>query len=106
METAPAARRRMTVSWESVPRLARGVKLRLDETRGRWVLLVPERVMAPDDIAVELLQLCDGGKSVTAMVDLLAAKYTAPPERIGADIIEMLQDLADSGFLIDGSKQP
>ena len=106
MDTAPAARRRMAVSLESVPRLARGAKLRLDETRGRWVLLVPERVMAPDDIAVEVLQLCDGEKSVAAMIKILAAKYAAPPERIGADVIEMLQDLADSGFLIEGRKQP
>ena len=89
-----------------MPRLARGAKLRLDETRGRWVLLVPERVMAPDDIAVEVLQLCDGENSVAAMIKILAAKYAAPPERIGADVIEMLQDLADSGFLIEGRKQP
>src|SRR5690554_6856585 len=100
MESAPAARRRMTVSLESVPKLARGVKLRLDETRRRWVLLVPERVLAPDDVAVEVLQLCDGERSVAAIADVLAEKYTTPPEHIGADIIEMLQELADSGFLI------
>ena len=105
MESAPAARRRMTVSLESVPKLARGVKFRLDETRRRWVLLVPERVLAPDDVAVEVLQLCDGERSVAAIADVLAEKYTAPPEHIGADIIEMLQELADSGFLIQAGGQ-
>ena len=100
-QNAPALRRRMNVTLQSVPRLARGVKLRLDETRGRWVLLVPERVLAPDEIAVEILQLCDGERSVDQMVGLLAEKYTAPAEEIGADVIDMLQDLADSGFLVD-----
>jgi len=104
MENAPAARRRMAVSLESVPKLARGVYLRLDETRGRWVLLVPERVLAPDEIAVEVLQLCDGERSVAGMVELLAAKYAAPADEIGTDVIDMLQDLADSGFLIEARR--
>lgn len=98
---APAARRRMAVSEASVPALSRGTKLRFDETRERWVLLVPERVLAPDDTAVEILQLCDGERSVGDIVDALAAKYVAPREEIGADVIAMLQDLANSGFLIE-----
>jgi len=98
---APAARRRMQVSEASVPTLARGAKLRFDETRQRWVLLVPERVMAPDEIAVEILQLCDGARSVAAIIDLLVEKYTAPREEIGTDVIAMLQDLAESGFLVE-----
>lgn len=98
---APAARRRMRVIEASVPTLARGAKLRFDETRQRWVLLVPERVMAPDEIAVEILQLCDGKRTVADVIDLLVEKYTAPHEEIGADVIAMLQDLAESGFLVE-----
>ncbi|QMV02775.1 pyrroloquinoline quinone biosynthesis peptide chaperone PqqD [Devosia sp. D6-9] len=98
---APAARRRMQVSEASTPALARGAKLRFDETRQRWVLLVPERVMAPDEIAVEILQMCDGERNVAAIIDLLVEKYTAPREEIGADVIAMLQDLAESGFLVE-----
>jgi len=98
---APAARRRMRVSEAGVPTLARGAKLRFDETRQRWVLLVPERVMAPDEIAVEILQLCDGKRTVADVIDLLVEKYTAPREEIGADVIAMLQDLAESGFLVE-----
>jgi len=103
---APAARRRMAVSEESVPALSRGAKLRFDETRSRWVLLVPERVLAPDDIAVEILQLCDGERSVSDIVDLLAEKYVAPRQEIGADVVAMLQDLADSGFLVERGGKP
>lgn len=101
---APATRRRMQVSEASVPALSRGTRLRLDETRQRWVLLVPERVMAPDEIAVEVLKLCDGARSVADIVEHLAAVYAAPREEIAGDVIAMLQDLADSGFLVEGKK--
>jgi len=100
---APAARRRMTVSEASIPALPRGARLRFDDARQRWVLLVPERVLAPDDIAVEILRLCDGKKTVGNIADELAAKYAAPREEILTDVIAMLQDLAESGFLIEAT---
>jgi pyrroloquinoline quinone biosynthesis protein D len=89
----------MTVSEASRPILPRHAKLKFDDSRQRWVILAPERVLAPDDIAVEVLQLCDGIRTVTDMIDLLAAKYTADRAEIGTDVIAMLQDLADKGFL-------
>jgi pyrroloquinoline quinone biosynthesis protein D len=63
------------------------------------VILAPERVLAPDEIAVEVLKLCDGQRSVGQMVDMLAEKYAAPREAIATDVVAMLQDLADKGFL-------
>jgi pyrroloquinoline quinone biosynthesis protein D len=103
---APQTRRRMNVSEASIPTLPRGARMRFDESRQRWVLLVPERVLAPDDIAVEVLKLCDGKKSVGIIADELAAKYVAPREEILRDVIEMLQDLAESGFLVEAGGQP
>lgn len=102
--TAPAARRRLIVAEASVPTLARGTRLRYDEARQRWVLLVPERVMAPDEIAVEILQLCDGQRSVADIIDHLAAAYAAPRDEIGTDVIAMLQDLAGSGFVVEARR--
>jgi pyrroloquinoline quinone biosynthesis protein D len=91
--------RRISVSEDSKPVLPRHAKLKFDETRQRWVILAPERVLAPDDIAVEILQLCDGARSVADIIDLLTAKYAAPRDAIGTDVVAMLQDLADKGFL-------
>ncbi len=91
--------RRMDVSEASKPVLPRHARLKFDETRQVWVILAPERVLAPDEIAVEILQLCDGAGSVADIVDLRAAKYNAPRDDIGNDVIAMLQDLADKGFL-------
>jgi pyrroloquinoline quinone biosynthesis protein D len=97
--------RNISVNEASRPVLPRHAKLRFDETRQRWVILAPERVLAPDEIAVEVLQLCDGVRSVEQMVDQLAEKYTAERNAIGTDVIAMLQDLADKGFLTEAREK-
>ena len=96
-----AGSRHISVSEASRPMLPRYTKLRFDETRKIWVILAPERVLAPDEIAVEVLQLCDGVRSVAEMVDQLAEKYASPREAILTDVTAMLQDLSDKGFLTE-----
>jgi pyrroloquinoline quinone biosynthesis protein D len=100
-----AASRNISVTEASRPVLPRHAKLKFDETRQLWVILAPERVLAPDEIAVEILQLCDGVRSVARIIDDLAAKYTAGRVAIGADVIAMLQDLADKGFLTEAREK-
>lgn len=97
--------RNISVSEASRPVLPRHARLKFDETRQVWVILAPERVLAPDEIAVEVLQLCDGIRSVAGMVDQLAAKYSAERAAISADVIAMLQDLADKGFLTEAREK-
>jgi pyrroloquinoline quinone biosynthesis protein D len=97
--------RNISVSEASRPVLPRHARLKFDETRQRWVILAPERVLAPDEIAVEVLQLCDGVRSVAAVIDQLAAKYVAERAAIAADVIAMLQDLADKGFLTEAREK-
>jgi pyrroloquinoline quinone biosynthesis protein D len=97
--------RNISVSETSRPLLPRHAKLKFDETRQRWVILAPERVLAPDDVAVEVLQLCDGVRSVEQMIDQLAEKYTADRGAIAVDVIAMLQDLADKGFLTEAREK-
>ncbi len=90
---------RAIVADGSLPRLPRHVKLRFDPRRDRWIVLAPERVLMPDEIAVEVLKRCDGKTSVSAIVEDLAAAHQALAEEIGKDVAEMLQDLADKGFV-------
>jgi pyrroloquinoline quinone biosynthesis protein D len=99
------AGRNISVSEASRPVLPRHAKLKFDETRQRWVILAPERVLAPDEIAVEVLQLCDGVRSVEQMIDQLAEKYTADRGAIATDVVAMLQDLADKGFLTEAREK-
>jgi len=99
------ASRQITVSETSRPVLPRHAKLRFDETRRVWVILAPERVLAPDEIAVEVLQLCDGVRDVGTVSDQLAEKYAADRAVILNDVIAMLQDLADKGFLTEAREK-
>ena len=39
------------------------------------------------------------------MIDQLAAKYAAPRDAIATDVIAMLQDLADKGFLTEAREK-
>jgi pyrroloquinoline quinone biosynthesis protein D len=97
--------RNISVSEASRPVLPRHARLKFDETRQRWVILAPERILAPDETAMEILQLCDGVRSVEQMIDQLAEKYAAERDAIGADVIAMLQDLADKGFLTEAREK-
>jgi pyrroloquinoline quinone biosynthesis protein D len=97
--------RNISVSEASRPVLPRHARLKFDETRQVWVILAPERVLAPDEIAVEVLRLCDGARSVAQMVDELATKYAAERAAISTDVIAMLQDLADKGFLTEAREK-
>jgi pyrroloquinoline quinone biosynthesis protein D len=99
------ASRNISVSEASRPVLPRHTRLKFDETRQVWVILAPERVLAPDEIAVEVLQLCDGARCVADMVDQLAIKYAADRDAIATDVIAMLQDLADKGFLTEAREK-
>ena len=81
----------------AVPSFRRGVKFRFDSVRSAWVVLAPERLLLPDEIAVEILKLVDGSRSIEAIIDDLALRFDAPREVIAADVAEALQDLAGRG---------
>lgn len=70
------------------------MQLSHDETRGEWLLLVPERVLKADAIAVEILKRCTGDHSLREIVDDLAATFTADRTRIDTDVRSLLADLA------------
>ena len=81
------------------PRLPRHVKLRFDPHRQAWVLLAPERVLMPDETAVEILKRCTGEATLATMLDELAAEYDADRADIAADVVQLLRDLAAQGII-------
>jgi pyrroloquinoline quinone biosynthesis protein D len=95
----PAKAERAVISPASQPAFPRGIRLWHDKVQGRWVILAPERVFRLDDIAVAVLQLCDGIHTVDQIAFQLAVSYGASRERILADILPMLQALADKGVV-------
>ena len=69
------------------------------EAQGGWVLLAPERVFKADNITVEILRRCTGAATLDSIVDDLAKAFTAPRERIHADVVNLLASLADKKLL-------
>lgn len=90
---------RAIVSATSKPALPRHIKLRHDAARNAWTILAPERIFTPDAIAVAVLKLCDATRSVEDIAQELSTTYSAPKDRILADVTSMLQDLADKGVV-------
>lgn len=82
------------------PRLAPGVRLHHDRTRGAWVLLCPEKVIEAEGPASEILRRCDGTRSVDAIIDELAAVFAADRAVIAQDVKDMLADLVAKRLLV------
>ena len=54
-----------------------------------------------DEIAYEVVSLCDGERSLVDLIDVLSAKFDqAPRDAIQTDVTGMLQNLADKGFIV------
>jgi pyrroloquinoline quinone biosynthesis protein D len=90
---------RSIVQGGAVLQLAPHVRFRFDEVRQAWVVLAPERLLLPDEQAVEILRLIDGKRAVDDIVDELAGRYDAPREAIAGDVLAMLQGLVDKKVL-------
>jgi len=90
---------RLSVEGNDVLRFAPHTRFRFDDVRQAWIVLAPERLMLPDEQAVEILQLIDGKCAVDGVIDELAGRYDALRDVIASDVIKMLQDLVDKKVL-------
>ncbi len=97
--TSQASVRTTILGIESRPTLRPHVKFQHDVVRDRWVILAPERILTPNAEAVEVLRLCDGTRTVAEIAAELSETHDAEADTIAADIIPVLQGLADIGVL-------
>jgi pyrroloquinoline quinone biosynthesis protein D len=83
------------------PRLVTGARLRYDEVREEHQLLIPEGVVRLNQTAAEVLELCDGERSLDEIVDTLTARYD------GSDVRDDVQGLVDGmtqrGLVVDAA---
>ena len=66
-------------------------------------MLEPKRVFKADPIAADIVKRCNGQATVSAIVDDLVQAYSAPRDRVLADVSALLRHLADrrpAGHLI------
>jgi pyrroloquinoline quinone biosynthesis protein D len=83
------------------PRLATGARLQYDEVRAEPVLLFPEGVVRLNATAVDVLELCDGQRSIDDIVAALAARYDGAD--VGDDVRELIDAMARKGLVIDAA---
>lgn len=69
-----------TVSTKDRPRLARHVRLSFDRSRQRHVLLLPETVVVLNGSGADILELCDGRRTVADVVAELGTRYGSVPD--------------------------
>ena len=82
-------------------RLAGKARLRFDERSGKHMLLYPERGLELSETAARIALLCSGDRTVSGIVDELAAAADGEPRaRIEADVMAFLRSLDDRGLLV------
>ena len=83
------------------PRLATGERLRYDEVREEHLLLIPEGAVRLNPTAAEVLELCDGERSLEDIVGALSERYQGADVR--EDVVELVDAMAQRGLVVDAS---
>jgi coenzyme PQQ biosynthesis protein PqqD len=90
------------ISAESRPVLASKARLRFDRKSSRYMLLYPERGLVLNPTAADVLQRCDGERTVGAIVAELAERYGQAPPAVEREVMAFLQTMADRGLVQGG----
>jgi pyrroloquinoline quinone biosynthesis protein D len=93
--TTPQSNGSGMLTRDDIPRLAVKVRLRFDRHSGQHLLLYPERGMQLDARAAEILQLCDGTRSIAEVAAVLAQQHHHPLSAIESDVLAFLQQLRE-----------
>ena len=91
---------RFVVAGETRPRLAAKARLRWDRTGERYMLLYPERGLVLNATAADVVRLCTGELTVSAIVEQLAAKYASQPRvEVEREVVTFLARLSERGLI-------
>jgi pyrroloquinoline quinone biosynthesis protein D len=78
------------------PRLSRHARLQWDPVREKQVILMPEGVLALNPTAAAIVALCDGQRSVSAIISTLSEQYN---KAVDEDVLTFLRRLASKRLL-------
>ena len=91
------------ISGDSRPRLAEKARLRFDRKARQYLLLFPERGLALNPTAAEILKMCTGEHTVGAIVEHLLQMYdTQSREAVEQEVVAFLAGMADRGLVKAG----
>ncbi len=83
----------------SRPRLSDKADLRMDPVTGEPVLLYPEGMLHLNESAHAILTLCDGNRTVEAVITALASQFECSIDELKTDVWECLDQLKQRQLL-------
>ena len=84
------------------PVLPNGFRLHWDKVRNRHVLLFPEGAIGLNETAVQVLELCDGKRTIEDIAAELSARFGGA--EVLADVEDLLLELANRGMVTDANR--
>jgi coenzyme PQQ biosynthesis protein PqqD len=83
------------------PRLVTGARLQYDDVREEHLLLIPEGAVRLNPTAAEVLELCDGERSLDEIVGALSERYQGADLR--DDVLGLVDGLTEKGLVVDAA---
>ena len=86
------------ISDSARPRLAKGVRLQIDSTTRKGLLLYPEGIVELNETAHEILSRCDG-RTLGEIVCELSEEFEADSNALASDVRDTLFDLQQRNLI-------
>jgi pyrroloquinoline quinone biosynthesis protein D len=83
------------------PRLVAGARLQYDDVRGEHLLLIPEGAVRLNETAAQVLELCDGQRSLAEIAATLSQRY--PGADVADDVRDLLGGMGERGLVVDAA---
>jgi pyrroloquinoline quinone biosynthesis protein D len=81
------------------PSLVKHVRLQIDPVTGEPVLLSQEAVLTLNRSGYEILQRCDGTRTLTQLIKELEAQYQLTSDTLVPDVLRYIDKLSQKGLL-------
>jgi pyrroloquinoline quinone biosynthesis protein D len=79
------------------PKLSRRFRLQYEEAQSRWVLLYPEGMVQLNPSAAEILQRCNGERTIAGIVAELEAAFNT--QGIAPEVTSLLEEGQRRGWI-------
>ena len=81
------------------PALVKHARLQIDPVTGEPVLLSQETVLTLNRSGYEILQRCDGSRTLSQLISELETQYQVPNGKLVPDVLRYVDKLSQKGLL-------
>ena len=81
------------------PRLAKRVRLQTDTVSGNPILLHQEAILVLNQTGYEILQLCDGVRALSEIVQDLETQYPTAKAILAQEVLQYIEAISQKGLL-------